>query len=124
MGRTMKKLLITCVTIAIIIAGGLIILQKVNFNRIGTDEYYTQIKGEGKVLEEKSTTGEKYVNYEYKLVAYDKQGDQKTLTFTAQKQLRENAYLTLFVKDKKGVTSYKEVKKDELPKKVREKLIK
>jgi uncharacterized protein (TIGR01655 family) len=117
----MKKLLIT-LTIAVILTGGLIILQKVNFNQLGADEYYVQIQGEGKVIEDKIDNGEKIISYEYKLPAFDKNGRQKTLTFTAQKQLRENAYLRLFIKDNKGVTSYQEVKKDELPKKVSEKL--
>ncbi|WP_144461297.1 YxeA family protein [Siminovitchia fortis] len=120
----MKKLLITFVTIAIIFVGALVIFQKVNFNRVGAEEYYTQIKGEGKLIEDKIDSGEKIISYEYKLPAFDKDGRQKTLTFTAQKQLRENAYLILFVKDNKGVTSYQEVKKKELPKKASETLAK
>lgn len=120
----MKKLFITCVTIAIILVSALVIFQKVNFNRVGAEEYYTQIKGEGKLIEDKIDSGEKIISYEYKLPAFDKDGRQKTLTFTAQKQLRENAYLILFVKDDKGVTSYQEVKKKELPKKASETLAK
>ncbi|KEF40240.1 conserved hypothetical protein TIGR01655 [Schinkia azotoformans MEV2011] len=118
----MKKLLITCVTIVIILVGALVIFQKINYNRVGADEYYTQINGKGKVIEDKINNGEKIISYEYELPAFDENGRQKTMTFTAQKQLRENAYLLLFVKDNKGVTSYQEVKKDELPKKVSEKL--
>lgn len=114
----------TIAAIAVILIGGLVIFQKVDFNRLGANEYYTQIIGQGKVLEDKDDSGVKYVRYEYKLPAFDKDGRQKTLTFTAQKQLRENAYLILFVKDDKGVTSYQEVKKQELPKKVSEKLSK
>ncbi|MGN7398497.1 YxeA family protein [Cytobacillus praedii] len=120
----MKKLIGSIAAIAVILVGGLVILQNVNFNRLGADEYYTQIIGQGKKLEDKSDNGEKYISYEYILPAFDKDGGEKTLTFTAQKQLRENAYLSLFVKDGKGVTSYKEVKKAELPKKVSEKLSK
>ncbi|PKR82979.1 YxeA family protein [Heyndrickxia camelliae] len=118
----MKKLIGAIAAIAVVLVGGLAILQKVNFNRLGADQYYTQIIDQGKMLEDKDDRGVKYVSYEYKLPAFDKDGRQKILTFTAQKQLRENAYLTLFVKDEKGVTSYQEVKKGDIPKKASEKL--
>jgi len=118
----MKKIITSLVVIVVIIFGGLTFLQKVNFNRLGANEYYLQINDQGKKVESKSDSGERFVQYEYKLPAFDKDGKQKTFSFSAQKQLRENAYLRLYVKDDKGVTSYQEVKKDELPKKVREKL--
>lgn len=118
----MKKFIGLIAAIAVILVGGLVILQNVNFNRLGAEQYYTQIIGQGKMLEDKDDRGRKYVSYEYELPAYDKDGGQKTVTFTAQKQLRENAYLSLFVKDSKGVTSYQEVKKADLPKKASEKL--
>ena len=118
----MKKTILSCIIIAAVLLGGLAVIQKVNFNRLGTDEYYTQIKGEGKKIEDKTDNGKRYISYEYKLPAFDKGGKQKILTFTAQKQLREKAYLLLFVKEKKGVTSYQEVKREELPKTVSEKL--
>lgn len=114
----MKKTIISCLIIVAILLGGLVIIQKVNFNRLGADEFYTQIIEEGTKIESKSDNGQKYVRYEYQLPAYDKNGGQKILTFTSQKQLREKAYLILFVKDKKGVTSYQEVAEKELPKKV------
>ncbi|MBB2480594.1 YxeA family protein [Bacillus sp. APMAM] len=118
----MKKIITSLVVIVVIIFGGLIFLQKVNFNRLGADEYYVQINDQGKKVESKADNGEKYVQYEYTLLAFDKDGKQKTFSFSAQKQLRENAYLRLYVKNKKGVTSFQEVKKEELPQKVREKL--
>lgn len=120
----MKKFIGFIVAVAVILIAGLVILQNVNFNRLGADQYYTQIIGQGKVIEDKDDSGVKYVSYEYTLSAFDKDGRQKNLTFTAQKQLRENAYLTLFVKEGKGVTSYQEVQQGELPKKVSEKLSK
>ncbi|WP_313804501.1 YxeA family protein [Cytobacillus sp.] len=120
----MKKIIGSIAAIAVILVGGLVILQNVNFNRLGAEQYYTQIIGQGKMLEDKDDRGGKYISYEYKLPAYDKDGRQKTLTFTAHKQLQEHAYLSLFVKDNKGVTSYQEVKKSELPKKVSERLSK
>ncbi|MFO1442219.1 YxeA family protein [Bacillus sp. Bva_UNVM-123] len=114
----MKKMIISCLIIVAILLSGLVILQKVNFNRLGADEFYTQIIGEGKKIDDKFDNGEKFVRYEYNLPAFDKEGKQKIFTFTSNKQLRENAYLILFVKDEKGVTSYQEVAEKELPEEV------
>ena len=97
-------------------------MQNINLNRIGTDDYYTQIVGSGNKLEDKADGGTVYVRYEYELPAYDKNGNVKTLTFTANKELREDAYLQLFVKDGKSVASYQEVTAEELPKKAAEML--
>ncbi|HAM80958.1 YxeA family protein [Ornithinibacillus bavariensis] len=118
----MKKSMIVIGIIVVIIVAGAFFMQNVNLNRFGADEYYTQINGKGNKMEEKMSDGTIYINYEYELPAYNKDGEQKTLTFTANKQLRENAYLLLFVKDGKGVTSYQEVTAKELPEKVAEKL--
>ncbi|WP_028391119.1 YxeA family protein [Bacillus cihuensis] len=118
----MKKVIISCTVIAAILIGGLVFIQDVNLNRLGADEYYTRIEGQGKKIEDKADNGQKYVSYEYELPAYDQEGKKKTLTFTATKQLREKAYLSLFVKDGKGVTSYQEVTKEELPEKAKDKL--
>lgn len=120
----MKKKLIGVIVAAAVIVGGLVILQNVNFNRLGAEQYYTQIIGQGKILKNKDDNGVTHISYEYKLPGFDKDGHEKTLTFTAQKQLRENAYLSLFVKDDKGVTSYQEVSKEDIPKKASEKLMK
>ena len=92
------------------------------FNRIGADQYYVQIKGKGQQHIDKADSGEKFVFYEYTLPAFNKDGEEKKLTFTANKQLREDAYLCVYVKDETKVTSYNEVKKGELPEKVSGKL--
>ncbi len=47
---------------------------------------------------------------------------KKELEFTAQKNLRKDAFLRVYHSDKKGVSAWEEVKKDELPAKVKEKL--
>lgn len=117
----MKKLIIVVITIGVILFVGLFFLQNVNLNRIGADEYFTQIEGPGKKIEGTLDNGEKYTDYEYELPAYNKDGKEETVTFTAQKQLREKAYLDVYVK--KGIVrSYKEVKIDEIPEKAKEKL--
>ena len=118
----MKNNIITCVWIVAILLGGLLIIQNVNLNRIGADVFYTQIQGPGKELTDRVGNGETLVRYEYELLSFDKNGTQTTLKFTADKQLREKAYLSLYVKEGKGVTSYQEVTKEKLPEKVTEKL--
>lgn len=112
----MKKSIIAFGVVVVLI-GGLLIIQNVNLNRVGADEYYTQITDEGNKTEEKGVSGQIHEQYEYELPAYDENGNQKIFTFTANKQLRENAYLMLFVKEDKGVTSYQEVSIEKIPKK-------
>ncbi|MEC2247308.1 YxeA family protein, partial [Bacillus cereus] len=63
-----------------------------------------------------------FKDYEYKLTGFDKDGKEKELEFIAQKNLRKEAFLRVYHSDKKGVTAWEEVKKDELPAKVKEKL--
>ncbi|MGM7684932.1 YxeA family protein [Cytobacillus sp. Hm23] len=111
----MNKIIITIsrTVIVAIVIGGLVFIKYGNINRIGTDQYYTQIEGKGKEIK-----WPELIEYEYELPAYDKDGKQKTLTFTSiNKQLREKAYLILFVKDGQ-VTSYQEVTKKAIPDKV------
>lgn len=57
--------------------------------------------------------------YEYALDAYNERGKVKALTFTTSKQLREGAYLELYVAPFRGVTYWQEVQLDELPDQVK-----
>ncbi|WP_459501664.1 YxeA family protein [Bacillus sp. C1] len=98
------------------------LLAGCDLNRIGTDEYYVQITADGKEGISQSNSGEKYKQYEYKLTGFDKEGKEKELEFTAPKNLRKEAFLRIYYSEKKGVKSWEEVKKDELPAKVKEKL--
>ena len=93
-----------------------------DLNRMGKDEYYVQITVDGKEYNGKSDNGEPYKHFEYKLKGFDKDGKEKELEFNAQKNLRKNAFLRVYHSDKKGVSAWEEVKKDELPAKVQEKL--
>ncbi|MFJ8461587.1 YxeA family protein [Lysinibacillus xylanilyticus] len=115
----MKKK-ITLLTTAVLFIGAVIFLRNVNIHHIGADQYYVQVP-EGKKVEVKTMDGQKAFSYEYTSKGYDKKGSEKTLDFTAIKSLRKNAYLRLYVKDK-GVSSYEEVKQDEIPSKALEKL--
>ncbi|GMR63370.1 MULTISPECIES: YxeA family protein [Bacillus] len=95
-----------------------------DINRLGKDEYYVQVTADGIEKNEKFDNGEPHKYFEYKLKGFDKDGKEKEkeLEFTAQKNLRKDAFLRIYNSDKKGVTAWEEVKKDELPAKVKEKL--
>ncbi|MBE7149489.1 YxeA family protein [Bacillus mycoides] len=93
-----------------------------DINRMGKDEYYVQITTDGIEKNEKSDDGKPFKYFEYKLTGFDKEGKEKELEFTAQKNLRKEAFLRVYHSDKKGVSAWEEVKKDELPAKVKEKL--
>ena len=62
--------------------------------------------------------------YTYDLPSFDKEGKEKNIEFDAYKDkpLKENAYLKIKVNDIKGVLSWEEVQKSDLPTKVKEKL--
>ena len=110
----MKKWMIPVSVVIVILIAGVFILQNVNFNRLGTDHYYVHTQGQGKKSEDRTSNGEIYTSYEYTLPASDTDGAGMTLTFTAGKQLREGAWLMVYVKDG-VVTSYQEVQKAEVP---------
>lgn len=116
----MKKLMVFGGILAFLVIGFIIFLQNVNIHRLGTDQYYVQVQ-EGTRMENKANDGKKYIQYEYILEGFDKEGVAKTLTFTAQKELRKEAYLRIYVK-KSGVSSYQEVQASELPVQAKQKL--
>ncbi|MBB3126789.1 uncharacterized protein (TIGR01655 family) [Paenibacillus rhizosphaerae] len=117
----MKKGLIAIAVILIVLVGFVVFIQNVNVNRLGTQQYYVQINEDGKKVEDKSDNGQKYVYYEYTLDGFDPSGKEKALTFTAQKELRRDAYLRIYVKGDM-VSSYQEVKADKLPEGAKQKL--
>lgn len=117
----MKKKLTVLAVILIILVGINIFLKNVNLNRIGAQEYYVQINQDGKRIEDKSDNGKKYVSYEYALKGFNAKGNEKKLIFKANKTLRKDAYLRIYVKGSE-VSSYQEVQANELPEKAKHKL--
>lgn len=117
----MKKGFIATAVVLIALVGFVVFIQNVNLNRIGAQQYYVQITQDGKEMEDKSDSGQKYVSYEYTLQGFDSNGKEKSLTFTAGKELRKVAYLRIYVKGD-GVSSYQEVKASELPELAKQKL--
>lgn len=118
----MKKVLtIIAVSLFVIFIGLLLLFQNYNLNRLGTDHYYVQITTGGKEIVEQ-VGGDKYSRYFYELPAYDKNGNEKSLDFYSNQNLRNGAYLKMYYKDKKGVTSYEEVMESDVPEKALQKL--
>nr|WP_142399167.1 YxeA family protein [Bacillus thuringiensis] len=94
-----------------------------NLNRIGTEKYYVQINVDGKEGVAKSIDGEIMgKEFTYKLRGFDEEGKEKELEFKTQKNLRKEAFLLVYYSKEKGVKSWEEVEKDDLPTKVKEKL--
>lgn len=117
----MKKGIIALAVVVIFLVGFVVFIQNVNLNRIGAQQYYVQINQDGKRIEDKSDSGQKYVSYEYTLDGFDTNGKEMTLTFTAGKELRKDAYLRVYVKGS-DVSSFQEVQAGELPEQAKQKL--
>lgn len=111
--------MVALIVIIIIIGGAVLAMRFVNFNRIGADTYYVKITTDGKVTKGQASDGTNYTDYNYDFQGYNEEGEEKQLNLIAQKNLRKGAYLEVFVKEDKGVTSYEEVKQADVPKKSR-----
>ena len=107
--------------ILVLLIGFIVFIQNVNINRLGADSYYVQIQDSGKKIESKSDNGKIYTDYEYTMKGFNEDGKEKTFTFTAQKNLRKQAYLQVYLKGDE-VKSYQEVQANELPEKAKQKL--
>ena len=116
----MKKILFGIVALVVIVIGSGYAWYKVSY---GGTEYYLQIKNDGKVVTgEKTYGGGKWKDYEYKIPAYTKDGKEKTLDFMGGHNLKHGAYLKVLNNNKKGVTSWEEVKKKDVPEKALSKI--
>jgi uncharacterized protein (TIGR01655 family) len=81
-------------------------------NRLGKDQYYVRITDAGR---ESDTHSRQRQIYQYKLMAYNQQGNIKRLTFTADRQLQSYAWLRLYVTKDDAVTAWEEVSSNGLP---------
>ncbi|MEG0449792.1 MAG: YxeA family protein [Lysinibacillus sp.] len=116
----MKKIYIGIGAVLILFVAALVALMTVDFNRINKDTYYVQVTTDGELEEYKLDTGEIAETYWYELSSYDERGKEQTLKFSANKNLRKDAYLKLYVKGGKEVSSYDEVQFDDIPSKAQE----
>jgi uncharacterized protein (TIGR01655 family) len=98
------------------------VLMGCNLNRVFKDEYYVKITVDGEVETGKTSDGQDFTQYNYSLTGFDKEGNDKELKFMATKNLRKEAYLLVYYSDDKGVTSWQEVKEEEVSEKALKKL--
>lgn len=119
----MKKMMIALVILLVVVVGGLATLRFVNFNHLGAEQYYVKITTDGAIEKETLDNGKVYETYWYKAYkAYNEEGKEISVDFSAQKNLRHDAYLRVYYKESKGITSYEEVQENEVPKKALEQL--
>ena len=85
------------------------------FLAIHKDIYYTKI--DNTKIEEISSSDD--MKYQYKLTAYNKNGNSNQVEFKTSRQLKEGAYLELEVMSIRGVINWKEVQINEIPNKVK-----
>lgn len=114
----MKQVTWFFVGLLVLLLIGVAILR-IDFNRLGASAYYTQIVEDGRLVANESDSG--YDRYYYQLPMFQEK-DEQTLELSAAKNLRKGAYLKVFVKSNKGVTSYQEVKREEIPPAILEKI--
>lgn len=82
-----------------------------------SSSYYTQIDNTKVEIINSSDD----MRYEYKLICYDKNGKEKEIKFKTSRELKEDAYLELTYMVTRGVSNWKEVQYNELPKNVQNK---
>ncbi|MCM3110632.1 YxeA family protein [Lederbergia lenta] len=114
----MKKGFIIMGIIVVLLIGAVLVLGKIDFNRMGKANAYYHVDIPASVEESKLDSGEIIKRYLYTGAAYKENGEEIKVEFTAAKQLREGAYLKLYLNKGNNVTSYDEVQQLDIPKKV------
>ncbi|WP_336823291.1 YxeA family protein [Sporosarcina sp. USHLN248] len=115
----MKKGLIAIGVLAVLLIGAIVALATIDFNRMGKDNAYYQIPAENSVEETKLDSGEIMKRYFYTGTAYKENGEPIEVEFSAAKELKEGAFLKLYLKKGDEVTSYDEVQPSDIPEKVK-----
>ena len=118
----MKKFLIVIGVLFALGVAGIFAITKIDFNRMNADNYYLQITEDGVPHEDKLDDGSVMTTYSYQIDATNADGKTIPLEFTAQKNLRKSAYLKMYVKKDDQVSSYDEVKLEEIPQKAQKQL--
>ncbi|TCK98042.1 uncharacterized protein (TIGR01655 family) [Natranaerovirga hydrolytica] len=106
----MKK--IFCILAILMLVGSFI---SCDIQRFGKDNVYIEVIEPTDTTEDRLNSGEVITRYIYKQKAFDEEGKSVDVEFSAGKELREGAYLMLYVRNENEVTSYDEVKWDEIP---------
>ena len=79
-------------------------------------DYYTQI--DNAFVKTLDNSGDN-MKYEYRLTAYDAQGTAKTVAFKTSRELKQDAYLCLWIVPVRGVVRWEQVAEDQMPGPVR-----
>lgn len=95
----------------LVIAGGIAFFYLCNS---GNSTAYYSIIDNSRVTESTKAVGNVPGNFEYKLDAYDADGNMKTITFKTSRELREGAYIKLNVMPVRGVMNLEEVQYEDL----------
>lgn len=115
----MKKSSLIYIGIAAVVISGLIFCYTMFFTASGDTYYYAQIDnsslsragGQGAI----DLSGNGGMDYSYTLTSYDKDGNEKDITFGVSRELRESAFICLTFRPGRGVMNWSEVQYDELP---------
>src|SRR5690625_2918753 len=113
----MKKVFGLLGVLVVLFIGAIVIVATVDFNRLGKENAYVQIAGTPTVEETKLDSGEIMKRYWYTLPAYNEDGKMIEVEFDAAKELRNDAYLMLYLDRNDEVTSYDEVQINDIPQK-------
>jgi|GEM_PF-552359 len=95
------------VLIAVLAGSAGLIISKAK--RFGKKQYYTQITQSG------LSNGQALWGYTYEQPAFDEDGKERRLTFLAEKSLRLQAYLRVYVAGDDHVTAWEEVGSEAVP---------
>lgn len=113
MENTKEKIIIAlCLAIFIILC---VFIYHYTF--IESKKYYTIVDNEKKTELDKNGD----IRFEYNLESYDEEGKEKSIKFQTTRELRDGAYLKIEYMLFRGVISWEEVQKEDIPKKLKEK---
>jgi uncharacterized protein (TIGR01655 family) len=109
----MKKIIASLIVFAIFL-GGCFFAYHYYY---GGTTYYTEITDEGTHSTMIAKNGVVKDVYDYEQVAYNETGEQTVVKISEYrtKPLRKGAYLKLLVNPRKGVLSWEEITKDDIP---------
>ncbi len=119
----MKKVIGVVLVIVLLFTGAVVALATMDLNRLGKENMYVQISDYVEVEETRLDSGELVSRYWYELPAIDEAGKHTIVQFSATRELRKEAYLMLYVKNDDEVTSYDEVKWEDIPAGAQDKLL-
>lgn len=111
----MKKIIIVLTLVTLLTVGSFTWYQK----EYGGESYYTQITTDGEKSMVTIDSGEKVTTFSYTQTGYANDGSRtiQKMKEYRDRPLRKGAYLKLKVNPKKGVISWEEVSKKEVPSK-------